>query len=78
MDGYSELGYWIQRGASAAKVFCVISIAPKYRFNPFGMRSTGLLQYSGASVIHGSQVYISSQQIIIIGFLVVYLSQFIV
>ena len=42
------------------------------------MRSTGLLQYSGASLIHGSQVYISSQQMIIIGFLVVYLSHFIV
>ena len=59
-------------------VFCVISIAPKYRCNPFGMRSTGLLQYSGASLIHGSQVYISSQQMIIIGILVVYLSYFIV
>ena len=56
----------------------MISIAPKYRFNPFGMRSTGLLQYSDASLIRGSQVYISSQQMIIIGFLVAYLSHFIV
>ena len=52
----------------------MISIAPKYCFNPFGIQSTGLLQYSGASLIHGSQVYISSQQMIIIGFLVVSLT----
>jgi len=69
-----------QKRNSFAKilVFCVISIAPKCRFNPFGMRSTGLLQYFGASLTHGSQVYISSQQMIIIGFLVVFLSHFIV
>jgi len=31
-------------------VFCVISIATKYRFHPLGMRSTSLLQFSGASL----------------------------
>jgi len=69
-----------QKWNSFAKilVFCVISIAPKYRFNPLGMRSTSLLQYSGASLIHGSQVYISSKQMIIIGFSFVFLSHFIV
>ena len=67
-----------QKWNSFAKIllFCVISIAPKYRFNPSGMRSTGLLQYSGASLIHGSQVFISSQKMLIIGFLFVFLSHF--
>jgi len=48
---------------------------------PFGATTIAirrLIAVSGASLIDGSQVYISSQQMIIIGFLVVHLSHFIV